>query len=319
MGRPADQELLALEGDADDPRSSSAGRHDADRGVPLPAARPRPDVGGLAEPGREPRHPGPPRTSAASTMQPRRPDASRASSPGRTATRPSTPVEGVLSSIPLSELVRRSRPAAAGRGARRRRAPPLPGARPRRADHVGASSPSPTTGSTSTTPEPGPAASRTSAPGARAWCSPARTCLGVEYFCFEGDEIWEMSDERGGRAGDQRARPDRPDRPGQRGRRRQGQGAEGVPDVRPRATTRRSTRSAPTSPASRTSQTFGRNGLHRYNNQDHSMWTAILATLNLLDGAELRRLVGQHRGRVPRGGRAVESALDVDLIPAPTE
>ena len=33
-------------------------------------------------------------------------------------------------------------------------------------------------------------------------------------------------------------------------------------------------------------QTCGRNGLHRYNNQDHSMWTAILATLNILDGAE---------------------------------
>jgi hypothetical protein len=32
-------------------------------------------------------------------------------------------------------------------------------------------------------------------------------------------------------------------------------------------------------------QTFGRNGLHRYNNQDHSMWTAILATLNLVEGA----------------------------------
>jgi hypothetical protein len=32
-------------------------------------------------------------------------------------------------------------------------------------------------------------------------------------------------------------------------------------------------------------QTCGRNGLHRYNNQDHSMWTAILATLNLVDGA----------------------------------
>jgi hypothetical protein len=30
--------------------------------------------------------------------------------------------------------------------------------------------------------------------------------------------------------------------------------------------------------------TFGRNGLHRYNNQDHSMWTAILATLNVLEG-----------------------------------
>jgi protoporphyrinogen oxidase len=32
-------------------------------------------------------------------------------------------------------------------------------------------------------------------------------------------------------------------------------------------------------------ETFGRNGLHRYNNQDHSMWTAMLATLNLLDGS----------------------------------
>ena len=30
---------------------------------------------------------------------------------------------------------------------------------------------------------------------------PGTTCLGVEYFCFEGDEIWEMTDERGGRAG----------------------------------------------------------------------------------------------------------------------
>ena len=35
--------------------------------------------------------------------------------------------------------------------------------------------------------------------------------------------------------------------------------------------------------ASRTSS-IGRNGLHRYNNQDHSMLTAILAVLNLLDG-----------------------------------
>lgn len=32
-------------------------------------------------------------------------------------------------------------------------------------------------------------------------------------------------------------------------------------------------------------QTCGRNGLHPYNNQDHSMWTAILATLNVIDGA----------------------------------
>jgi hypothetical protein len=33
-------------------------------------------------------------------------------------------------------------------------------------------------------------------------------------------------------------------------------------------------------------QTCGRNGLHRYNNQDHSMWTAILAARNLIAGAD---------------------------------
>src|SRR5262249_16644749 len=32
-------------------------------------------------------------------------------------------------------------------------------------------------------------------------------------------------------------------------------------------------------------ETCGRNGLHRYNNQDHSMWTGILAALNIIDGA----------------------------------
>ena len=35
---------------------------------------------------------------------------------------------------------------------------------------------------------------------------PGQTCLGVEYFCFEGDEIWEMPRRRGGRAGDRGAR-----------------------------------------------------------------------------------------------------------------
>jgi protoporphyrinogen oxidase len=33
-------------------------------------------------------------------------------------------------------------------------------------------------------------------------------------------------------------------------------------------------------------QTVGRNGLHRYNNQDHSMLTAILAVRNLVDGEQ---------------------------------
>ena len=51
-------------------------------------------------------------------------------------------------------------------------------------------------------------------------------------------------------------------------------------------------------------QTFGRNGLHRYNNQDHSMWTAMLATLEPHRRRQPRRLVGEHQGGVPRGGPA---------------
>jgi protoporphyrinogen oxidase len=30
---------------------------------------------------------------------------------------------------------------------------------------------------------------------------------------------------------------------------------------------------------------IGRNGMHRYNNQDHSMYTAMLTVENILDGA----------------------------------
>ena len=47
----------------------------------------------------------------------------------------------------------------------------------------------------------------------------------------------------------------------------------------------------------------GRNGMHRYNNQDHSMLTAMLSVENILLGDEARRLDGQRRGRVPRGAR----------------
>ena len=45
----------------------------------------------------------------------------------------------------------------------------------------------------------------------------------------------------------------------------------------------------------------GRNGMHRYNNQDHSMLTAMLTVENILDRCRPRRLGGQRRRRVPRG------------------
>ncbi len=114
---------------------------------------------------------------------------------------------------------------------------------------------------------------------------PGYTCLGAEYFCFQGDETWSLPDHalvelakrELGRIG--LIDPDRV--------------TEGVVIRVPRAypmydkgyreavaTLRAHVETIPNL------QTVGRNGLHRYNNQDHSMWTAVLGTLNVLEGAE---------------------------------
>ena len=113
---------------------------------------------------------------------------------------------------------------------------------------------------------------------------PGTTCLGAEYFCFQGDEIWSMPEADAIELATQElARiglvdPDKViggakihvpkaypmyDR-----------GYDLLVDVLRRYVERFTNL-----------QTCGRNGLHRYNNQDHSMVTAMLATANLLDGA----------------------------------
>lgn len=110
---------------------------------------------------------------------------------------------------------------------------------------------------------------------------PDRTCYGMEYFCFEGDGLWTMSDaelialasreiERVGlaKAADvvdgavvrqKKAYPVYDDafRPGLAVLR-------GFLDKLPNL------------------QLVGRNGMHKYNNQDHSMLTAMLAVRNIL-------------------------------------
>jgi protoporphyrinogen oxidase/predicted dehydrogenase len=122
-----------------------------------------------------------------------------------------------------------------------------------------------------------------------AWSSgmvpPGTTCLGAEYFCFEGDEIWEMSDEEAvGLATQELARIGLIDPTkvidGVKVR---------VPKAYPMYDSNYEAAVATVQGylgGFENLQTCGRNGLHRYNNQDHSMWTAILATLNLLDGAQ---------------------------------
>jgi protoporphyrinogen oxidase/predicted dehydrogenase len=113
---------------------------------------------------------------------------------------------------------------------------------------------------------------------------PGTTCLGVEYFCFEGDEIWNMSDEEAVElAKSELARIGLLDPT---------KVVDGVKVLVPKAYPMYDSAYEDAVETIReylqrfeNLQTCGRNGLHRYNNQDHSMWTAILATLNIVDGA----------------------------------
>jgi protoporphyrinogen oxidase len=193
------------------------------------------------------------------------------------------PVEGVISSIPLNELVLSMRPAppeevvSAARRLRYRnmclvaltisREMPFPDnwiylhdpeVRAGRVQNFGAWSP--------------------------AMVVPGTTCLGVEYFCFRDDDIWTMSDD---------------DAVALATRELVGIGlidaSEVIGGVKVRVPNAYPMYDAGYREALAVVrgyvaglanlQTCGRNGLHRYNNQDHSMWTAVLATLNLLDGA----------------------------------
>jgi predicted dehydrogenase/protoporphyrinogen oxidase len=114
---------------------------------------------------------------------------------------------------------------------------------------------------------------------------PGMTCLGVEYFCFQGDDIWEMSDADAVElATSELARIGLID---------PSKVVDGVKVLVPRAYPMYDANFEEAVATIRSYlggfqnvETCGRNGLHRYNNQDHSMWTALLATLNIIDGAE---------------------------------
>jgi len=121
-----------------------------------------------------------------------------------------------------------------------------------------------------------------------AWSSdmvqPGTTCLGVEYFCFQGDDIWEMSDEKAVQLATKEL--------SRIGLIDASKVIDGVKVLVPRAYPVYDSKFEESVETIRTYlqgfenlQTCGRNGLHRYNNQDHSMWTAILAAMNIADGA----------------------------------
>jgi len=108
-----------------------------------------------------------------------------------------------------------------------------------------------------------------------------KTFLGLEYFCFEGDGLWRMSDADLIRLGTREL--------DQIGLARAADVEDGVVVRQPKAYPVYSGNYAACLERIRgfldafaNLQTVGRNGLHRYNNQDHSMLTAMLAVKNLL-------------------------------------
>ncbi len=138
---------------------------------------------------------------------------------------------------------------------------------------------------------------------------PGTTCLGVEYFCFEGDEIWEMPAQEAvelatnelGRIG--LIDPDKVFS----GTKVQVKKAYPMYD----ATYEENLGIVRRYLAGFSNlRTCGRNGLHHYNNQDHSMWTAVLATLNLIDGTEYDVWSVNVEQEYHEEGDVVEVALD---------
>ncbi len=108
-----------------------------------------------------------------------------------------------------------------------------------------------------------------------------KTCLGLEYFCFEGDGLWDMSDEGLIELGKKDLE--------QLGLVRGSEVEDGVVLRVPKAYPVYDSTYAQSLRIIReflrnmvNLQVVGRNGMHKYNNQDHSMLTAMLAVENIL-------------------------------------
>ena len=112
-----------------------------------------------------------------------------------------------------------------------------------------------------------------------------RTCLGLEYFVFEGDELWESDDDAlVALATEELASIGLADVADvERGFVVRMPKAYPVYDESYRASV--SVIRAWLASVSPNVHPVGRNGMHKYNNQDHSMYTAMLAVENIVDGA----------------------------------
>jgi protoporphyrinogen oxidase len=117
------------------------------------------------------------------------------------------------------------------------------------------------------------------------WMVPDQTkaCVGLEYFCFEGDDLWTMSDDELVELASREL-----EQLGLASRSKVERGyAVRVPKAYPMYDKDYEDRVAAIRGWLETVgnlQQVGRNGLHRYNNSDHSMLTAMRAVENLVKG-----------------------------------
>ena len=114
---------------------------------------------------------------------------------------------------------------------------------------------------------------------------PSKACVGLEFFCFAGDKMWEMDDDALVQLGMRELE--------QLGLARRDQlefgFVERVPKAYPMYDADYSERVHAIRSWLDGLDNFiqvGRNGLHRYNNSDHSMLTAMRAVDNLVKGTE---------------------------------
>jgi protoporphyrinogen oxidase len=114
---------------------------------------------------------------------------------------------------------------------------------------------------------------------------PEKACVGLEYFCFAGDDLWTMGDDELVAFAASELEQLGLVRPGQVERGFAIRVPKAYPiydaDYAERVATIRSWLET-----IENLQQVGRNGLHRYNNSDHSMLTAMRAVDNLLTGAQ---------------------------------
>jgi protoporphyrinogen oxidase len=112
---------------------------------------------------------------------------------------------------------------------------------------------------------------------------PGKTCLGLEYFCNQGDDLWTMADADLVRLATREVESIGLVRPGtvEDGTVVRNEKAYPVYDD---GYAEAIDRVVPYLRTFENLQPVGRNGMHKYNNQDHSMLTALLAVGNL-DGA----------------------------------